>query len=166
MNKMEEDLKVFQKIDHLHLQAFRDAFPCIPIRNWSQSGADFELHVPKENEAFSDSEYYYKGELKFFHITPIRNLFSILNERAFRLYDLHSSADLVKSFGKPEWDRTQILPKGYFDTRPMIKIKAIHIHASTKLNGEEYYSLRGMLCESFRLNYGYEVEMDWNLFKM
>jgi len=334
---MEEDLRVFQIIDQLHLRAFRNSFPGLPIRSWSQSGSDFELHVPKENEAFYDSEYYYKGELQFFHITPIRNLFSILNERAIRMYDLHSSADpeeysyaakilglsessienrkryyftfsfcpivelrnkqiwdsygdnnegsaaivfellndprdwiryhiseikygspgsfetyrestreieiqhshmgislhcdlsrligfhkakhwegekevriasyipfddleegekftklewrfsagrkrytkylqlpvwvdndssWVRSFVKPEWDRTRPLPKGFYDTRPMIKIKGIHIHPNTKLTGQEYFALQGKLCENFRLNYGYDVEMDINLFRI
>jgi hypothetical protein len=93
MNDMEESLRVFQRIDELHLKAFRNAFAGIPIRHWSQSGGDFMLHVPNENQDFYESEYFYKGDMQFVHLTSIKNLFSVLNERAFRLYDLHSSAD-------------------------------------------------------------------------
>lgn len=47
----------------------------------------------KENRHFIHSDYYYKGSLEFFHLTSINNLWSILNSRAFRLYNLNSSKD-------------------------------------------------------------------------
>jgi hypothetical protein len=114
MNKMEEDLKVFRGIDELHLTAFKWAFPGIPIRSWSQSGPQFSLHVPENNREFYNSEYFYKGEMQFFHLTSIRNLFSILNERAFRLYDLHSSAD-SEEYGYAA--RILGLPEAHIDLR-------------------------------------------------
>jgi hypothetical protein len=112
---------------------------------------------------FDDLEEYEKFTKPEWRLTASRN-------RTTRYLQLpiwvDNDSSLVKSFGKPEWDRTQILPKGYFNTRPMIKIKAIHIHPNTGLDGDEYYYLRGQLCESFKLNFGYEVEMDLNLFRI
>jgi hypothetical protein len=239
MNSTEESLKVFQRIDQLHLKAFRDAFPGIPIRNWSQSGGDFELHVPNENQEFYESEYFYKGDMQFFHLTPIKNLFSVLNDRSFRLYDLHSSADpqeysyAARILGLSEAHidnrkrfyytfsfcpiaelRNKHIWKAYGDTAGSAAIvfevvndpkcwKSYHISeikygspgsfesykrrardieaeyrgislhcdlsrliANARLDENEYYYLRGQLCESFKLNFGYEVEMDLNLFRI
>lgn len=47
----------------------------------------------KKNRHFINSDYYYKGKLEFFHLTSIDNLWSILNSRTFRMYNLHSSKD-------------------------------------------------------------------------
>lgn len=332
MTDQEKQLEAFHRIDALHSEAFRSCFKGLRFHGWGQTGPDFHAYLHKENRYFADSDYYYRGEREFFHLTSIGNLFSIMNERAFRMYNLDSSDDeeeygyagkvlglspwqidhakrffftmsfcpigdlenrhvwetyggnfsraaiifsveddpmawdnfhmaevkyasiepfkeygervkgiergwegitvrcdlsqltgfhkaeqwagekevristyypydnleaywkyakadyrlkegrnrvtyyidlpipvdneshYIKSFGKPELDRTQILPPGYFDTRPRIKIKKILIGANSGHTIQEYDKLRDVLIETARNRLGYDVEIDYNMF--
>jgi hypothetical protein len=93
MEDQHRQLEIFQKIDTLRNEAFHENFAGIALNGWGQSGPNFYAHLPKANCHFIKSDYYYKGKLEFFHLTSINNLWSILNSRAFRLYNLHSSKD-------------------------------------------------------------------------
>lgn len=304
------------------------------LNGWGQSGPNFHAYMHKENRYFLNSDYYYKKSLEFFHLTSINNLWSILNSRAFRLYNLHSSQDveeyayaakilalsdrqidigkkysytlslcpaielenkiiwekygnnfegaaiiftiendpinwvnfhisevkydepdsfysykkrvekieseyeginltcdlsqlicfhktakwqgekevriatynpyngpeeywkysksefrlekgrnritnyiemplwvdndssLIKSYGTPELDRTQNLPKDYFNIRPKIKIKNILIGINSGIQIEEFREFRAMLIETIRFNYGYDIDIDYNFFEL
>lgn len=56
-------------------------------------GPNYDADLTNENKYFKKSGYDYCGELKFIHFTTLPKLFSILNERIIRLYNLHSSND-------------------------------------------------------------------------
>jgi hypothetical protein len=90
---MESDLEFDHKIDGLHSAAFRECFPGLRFHGQGQTGAQFYAYLHSENRYFVNSDYYYRGDLEFFHLTRIDSLFAILNARAFRLYNLHSSND-------------------------------------------------------------------------
>jgi hypothetical protein len=334
MGNLEKNLEYYLSIDALHIGALKDCFKGIPITGWSQSGPEFTAHVPTENFHFVNTDYYYKGELEFFHLTRIENLTSILNARAFRLYNLHSSKDpleyayaanflglpdavinnrkeytytlsfcpitelrnrtiwetygensagaaivftiendpskwvnfhltevkyeepsgfqayrdrvraieaqhkgislhcdlsrligfhkagnwmaekevriatyfpygdleeywkyakpewrlekgrnritnyielpiwvdndssLIKSYGKPELDRTRVLPGDYFDTRPKIKIKNVLIGPNSGIEVDEFQRFHSMMVDIIRYNYGYDADLDDNLFEI
>lgn len=93
MENSDKSLQIFQKIDLLRNEAIQESFNGVSINNWSQSGPEFYAHMPESNRNFFNSDYYYKNDLTFFHLTSINNLWSILNSRSFRLYNLHSSKD-------------------------------------------------------------------------
>jgi len=57
------------------------------------SEMSFNARLSNKNNAFSESQYYYKGEKKFVHWTSVQNLMSIINYREIRLYNLHNSSD-------------------------------------------------------------------------
>lgn len=63
------------------------------FRSTGYCGPNFHAELPNENKAFRDTPYFYKGELSFIHWTSIDNLLSIINNREFRLYNLHNSND-------------------------------------------------------------------------
>ena len=92
MEDLEAQLQIFRKIDLLHNEALFESFAGV-FNGWGQSGPDFYAHMHNENRYFEKSDYYYTGSLEFFHLTSIDNLWSILNSRSFRLYNLHSSKD-------------------------------------------------------------------------
>ncbi|MBI5856666.1 MAG: DUF2971 domain-containing protein [Sphingobacteriales bacterium] len=93
MENQNNDLQIFQKVDELRNDALQKSFNGISINGCGQSGPDFYAYIPESNDKFINSDYYYKGDLHFFHLTSIANLWSILNSRSFRLYNLHSSKD-------------------------------------------------------------------------
>jgi Protein of unknown function (DUF2971) len=93
MENPDPNLQIFQKFDELRNEALRENFNGVSINGWGQSGPDFYAYVPESNRNFQNSDYYYKDSLEFFHLTSIGNLWSVLNSRAFRLYNLHSSKD-------------------------------------------------------------------------
>jgi len=93
MKDLEKQLETSRKIDSLHNDALVESFKGIMLDGCGQSGPNFHAHMHKANCYFVNSDYYYKGNLEFFHLTSINNLWSILNSRAFRLYNLHSSKD-------------------------------------------------------------------------
>jgi hypothetical protein len=57
------------------------------------NGEHYRLDLASCNFNYRDTEYYYAKPLQFFHLTGLGFLFSVLSSRAFRMYDLHSSAD-------------------------------------------------------------------------
>jgi hypothetical protein len=67
--------------------------PNAPFDSWGQTGSTFYANLSRHNGAYRGTDYYYEGEYKFLHFTRFEYLFSILNEQAFRFYDLNSSED-------------------------------------------------------------------------
>ena len=65
----------------------------------------------------------------------------------------------------PELSRIQILPADYFDTRPRIKIKDILIGKNSGIEPDRYDRFRYELQEIIQLNYGYNPNIDLNLFR-
>lgn len=59
-----------------------------------QAGNRFVAHFPTKYRLLNGSEYFYEGAMEFVHFTSLPVLFSILNSRSIRLYDLHNSADV------------------------------------------------------------------------
>ncbi|WP_228236965.1 DUF2971 domain-containing protein [Allomuricauda sp. M10] len=57
------------------------------------SEMSFDARLSNKNQAFSEGQYYFKGEKKFIHWTSVQNLMSIINYREIRLYNLHNSSD-------------------------------------------------------------------------
>lgn len=57
------------------------------------SEMSFNARLSNKNKAFSESQYYFKGNKKFVHWTSVQNLMSIINYRELRLYNLHNSSD-------------------------------------------------------------------------
>jgi len=68
-------------------------FPDQFLRGGGSSAADFHAYFAKENSFFKKTEYYYNGDLEFFHLTSYQNLFSILNSWTIRMYNLQKSID-------------------------------------------------------------------------
>lgn len=89
----QEYIETFRKIDSEINTAFSKYFPHFSIRERGNSGPSFSFNLPDHNCHFENTDYFYKDELTFIHFTSINNLFSILNERAFRFYNLHNSED-------------------------------------------------------------------------
>lgn len=90
---MDDQLKYIEKIDKEFRAVIHNRFPKNFIQNWGSSGPYFHAHFATQNLYFKDTEYYYKNDLEFFHLTNYRNLFSILNSRVIRMYNLHNSND-------------------------------------------------------------------------
>lgn len=80
-------------IDRELKEVGRQTFKNAPFTGWSQSGSHFESHLSRYHGDYIGSDYFYEGKRTFFHLTKIQFLFSILNERSFRFYDLNSSTD-------------------------------------------------------------------------
>lgn len=85
----DQDRIVDGELEAIGTATFRNA----PFTAWSQVGNHFESHLSRHHGHYKDSDYYFNGEMKFIHFTKIQFLFSILNSRAFRFYDLNSSTD-------------------------------------------------------------------------
>jgi hypothetical protein len=90
---MESDILFGREIDQLFNDALHQSFPGIHLDGNSQAGPQFSTRLYNENRHFENTEYFYKGELNFIHFTSIDKLWSILNSRTFRLYNLNSSDD-------------------------------------------------------------------------
>lgn len=86
-------LKFMRETDEELKSISRKAFKNADFSSWGNSGMDFSAKLSRSNKDFGVTEYYYKGDLTFFHLTSVPLLTSILNERAVRFYDLNSSAD-------------------------------------------------------------------------
>ena len=90
MNDGFEDYRLIDKeLEAIGTSTFRKA----PFTGWSQVGNHFESHLSRYNGEYLESDYFYKAGRTFLHFTKIQFLFSILNARAFRFYDLNSSTD-------------------------------------------------------------------------
>jgi hypothetical protein len=64
-----------------------------PLNGFSQSNNTYEARLSRYQAEYAKSPYFYTKEKAFFHLTSIPKLFSIITDRAFRFYDLNSSAD-------------------------------------------------------------------------
>lgn len=88
-----DQLDLVNNIDNEFHSIINNSFPNHFLRNWGSSGPRFEAQFASENRYFENTEYYYTGPLTFVHLTSYKNLFSILNSRKLRLYNLHNSND-------------------------------------------------------------------------
>lgn len=93
MNDFEKEIEQYTKIDKefdkIILGVFNDLF----LQGHGNSNDNFYADISKYNRYFEGTDYYYKGNLEFFHLTSVKSLLSILNERSFRFYSLHNSED-------------------------------------------------------------------------
>ena len=93
MTNFDENMVFFQKVDKEFEQIILKSFKGLMIDGQGNSGPNFHATISKRNIFFNTTDYFYNGKLDFFHLTSIDNLLSILNARAFRLYNLNSSKD-------------------------------------------------------------------------
>jgi hypothetical protein len=89
----QENINYFHQIDKEFDEVLHSAFPWMQLSSHGNSGPNFHAKMPTKNDCLKNSEYYYSGKMEFFHITDIRTVFSILNNKSIRLYNLHSSED-------------------------------------------------------------------------
>lgn len=68
-------------------------FPEYIFKYSGYAGLTFHAELASENKLFQHTPYFYQGDLNFVHWTSINNLFSILNNREIRLYNLFNSED-------------------------------------------------------------------------
>ncbi|MES2480099.1 MAG: hypothetical protein V4561_13505 [Bacteroidota bacterium] len=90
---MDEELELIEKIEKEFQDIIKKYFPQMRLSDWGSSGPVFNANYPTANSAYRDSDYFYNESLKFFHLTSVQTLFSILNSRSIRLYNLHNSND-------------------------------------------------------------------------
>lgn len=90
---MDEELELIIKIEKEFQAIIKKYFPQMRLSNWGSSGPVFDANYSTINSAFIDSEYFYNDPLEFFHLTSVQTLFSILNSKSIRLYNLHNSND-------------------------------------------------------------------------
>ena len=69
------------------------AFKGIGFSGGGNTGDEFRAYLSEYNKKFIDSDYFYKGETKFFHLSKLQNILSIINSKSIRFYDLNSSSD-------------------------------------------------------------------------
>jgi hypothetical protein len=74
-------------------EVIKKNFPDLHFPHTGYSGGQFHAELATENKMFFNTPYFYKEELSFVHWTTIDKLLSILNNREFRLYNLHNSKD-------------------------------------------------------------------------
>jgi hypothetical protein len=74
-------------------QLIQAAFGGVRFEGGGSTDNHFRSYLSKRNKSYSSTEYFYKKELKFFHLTSLPNLMSIINSRCIRFYDLNSSTD-------------------------------------------------------------------------
>ena len=77
------------------------------ISGQSRSGTRIEPRIAESNIELQKAGYLFKEQYEFFHITTMENLFSILNSRNIRLYNLNNSSDEKEYFHAGE--RTGLL---------------------------------------------------------
>jgi hypothetical protein len=70
----------------------------------------------------------------------------------------------IQSPGKPELDRRQHLPDGFFRTHPQIRIRRILVGANSGLSIWEYGKLQQTVVQTCRDRLGYDVEVDLNMY--
>jgi len=93
-----DKLTEMQLIENEFAEPFKK-FLDIPL-NASQSSISMtgqpvntHIRISKQNKDYSKTRYYYTDRKKLLHFTSLRALFSILNEKAIRLYNLNNSDD-------------------------------------------------------------------------
>lgn len=78
-----------KEFDEIILNSFKGLF----IDGHGNGGPNFHARLANSNRLFENTDYFYNGQLEFIHLTTVPNLLSILNSRAFRFYNIHSSKD-------------------------------------------------------------------------
>ena len=89
---MTED-EIISYIDNQFRRIVNENFPEIKSPSSGSSGPSFHIYLPTQNKYFKDTPYYYNGNLEFIHWTSIDNLFSIINGKTIRFYNLIHSED-------------------------------------------------------------------------
>jgi len=111
------------------------------VRN-GYSEMSFHARLSNKNQAFSESQYYFKGDKKFIHWTSVQNLMSIINYREIRLYNLHSSSDsdeFAYAAEKLNIDKNQIdYSKKYLYTLSFCKASELANENLWKEYGKKY----------------------------
>jgi len=94
------DLEKLRAIDEEFNSILYDCFRGLMLSGNSQSGPVFRANLHEDNRAYIQTDYFLNTEktTKYFHLTSVSNLLSILNSRTFRLYNLHTSND-VEEYG-------------------------------------------------------------------
>ena len=69
-----------------------------PIRHTMQScsvnlDVGTKIHGPILNRELSKSKYYYRESKKILHFTSLKALYSMINEKSIRMYNLHNSSE-------------------------------------------------------------------------
>lgn len=90
---MSDQLETIVNIEKEFHQIVKRIFPNNFLQSSGSSGLHFTAQFSNQNLYFQNTEYSYKDDLEFFHLTNYRNLFSILNSRSIRLYNLHNAND-------------------------------------------------------------------------
>jgi hypothetical protein len=89
-------MKITEKEEIINRE-FRQFLPGIvimPLRRGNEGGVNTSLYfIQPENKNFLNSQYFYKGELKFVHFTSLNAIQSILNSKNIRLYNLYNTND-------------------------------------------------------------------------
>lgn len=93
MRDFEKELEFMHRIDGLLKNAIEKNFKNLKFNGQGNSGPNFHAHISEKNSDFKETEYFYKGNCEFFHLTSISSLLSILNYSTFRFYNIHSSKD-------------------------------------------------------------------------
>ena len=88
-----DQLEYIETIEKDFHGIIKKLFPNNFLQSSGSSGGDFHGHFAKQNLYYQNTDYSYKGDLTFFHLTSYQNLFSILNSRAIRMYNLHNAND-------------------------------------------------------------------------
>jgi hypothetical protein len=70
----------------------------------------------------------------------------------------------VQDLRRPELDRRQRLPDGFFKEHPNIKVKRILVGARSGLSLQEYAKLEQTLFQTCSDRLGYDVEVDLNMY--
>lgn len=91
---MNEQLELINKIHEEWNKIINTHFPENFVQTSGSSGPHFHAEFSKSNQYYENSGYFYKDwKAQFFHITNLKALFSIVNHRNFRMYNLHNSND-------------------------------------------------------------------------
>jgi hypothetical protein len=93
MINIENELEWMHNRDIEFAEIIHKYFPSLQIDGYGNAGPNFHATFSDHNKFFIGSEYSYAGKFEFVHFTKLEFLFSILNYRSIRLYNLHSSAD-------------------------------------------------------------------------
>lgn len=90
-----EILEELTEIEAKFLAILNRNFKGIFVPSYGSSGYRFRLDLPQENSRYKETRYFYNltENTKLIHFTKLTNLFSILSEKAIRLYSLTNAND-------------------------------------------------------------------------
>ena len=130
-----QKLPEMQTVENEFKKPFKDFFG-LPLR-CSQSSISIigepvntKIWVSKQNKDFIKTQYFFTESKKILHFTSLKALFSILNEKTLRLYNLTNSDDKEEYRYFAEnirpFYRTQNIPNDFFNSRlQMVKDNAL-----------------------------------------